>query len=136
VAKLDTSKIPTKKKYNYTKKTGRPLKYTDEYLEKLAKEMIAWFKKKKNWWLKDFSIEKGFCWSRFCEFAEVNKEFSLALELCKQIQESKLVHKSFLPYQDRPAYNALKNVCGWRDQQNIVFDDTQFEITIGGKKKI
>jgi hypothetical protein len=113
-------KIRTSKPKNNGKHPGgAPVKYTPEVLSGIAKEMIVWFKKKRNWWLKDFAIQKGIVWRYVLELANNHQELSDALELCKQIQESKLVHKSFQPYQDRPAAFALKNACGWRDRTDV-----------------
>jgi hypothetical protein len=98
---------------------GRPPTYTKECLDLLAVEMVDWFKKRTNWWLKDFATQKGLVWRYLLELSKNHKELSDALELCKQMQESKLVHKSFLPYQGYPAAFALKNVAGWRDRQDV-----------------
>lgn len=112
---------------------GRPPTYTPEYLSRLAQDMVVWFKKKNNWWLKDFAIKKGFSAVRFSEFAITSKEFSEAYLLCKDIQESKLVHIGFKPYKDRFATFLLKNVAGMRDNQTLQLDEVQFEVLIGKK---
>ena len=132
-------KKPSKKnrpKNNGKHPGGAPPKYTDEVLSKIAKEMLVWFKKKRNWWLKDFAIQKGIVWRYLIELAKEHQELSDALELCKEIQESKLVHKMFLPYQDRPGAFALKNVAGWRDNQDITSGGKAIGgvILIDGKK--
>lgn len=98
---------------------GRPTIYTQEYLEALAAEMIVWFKKKPNWWLKDFAIQHGFAPQRFSEFVKVSTAFSEALSYCNAIQESKLVKKGYQPYKDRFTQFLLKNVCGYRDDKAL-----------------
>ena len=126
-----------KKKKNTPKNNGkhpggRPPKYTPEIIASLGQEMLQWFTdNKKSFWLKDFAIKKGFPSEYFSRFAEQNDEFRHAYIICKDIQESRLVHKGFKPYQDRFTTFVLKNVSGWRDNQTVQLDETQFEILIG-----
>ena len=130
-----SEKKKIKPKNNGKHPGGRPPTYTPEYLSGLSREMLIWFKKSnQRFWLKDFAIERGIPSTRFAEFAATSEEFSKAYNMCKDIQESRIVHKGFRRFQDRFASFALKNVSGWRDQQNITFDDAEFEITIGKKK--
>lgn len=98
---------------------GRPKTYTSEFISALAEEMIEWFGKKPNWWLKDFAIKHRIPPQKFSDFAKQSEEFREALTLCNAMQESKLVHKGFIRFQDRMASFALKNVCGWRDAKDI-----------------
>lgn len=115
---------------------GRPIEYTDERLSSLAKEMLVWFKKKKNWWLKDFAIKNNLCWRSLLQMAEHHQELSDAIELCKEIQESKLVRKGYQAYADRHTAFIMKNICGWRDVQDMKLSAPEgFEITIGKSKE-
>jgi hypothetical protein len=126
---VEFSKVATEN----PRKTGAPKKYTKEFIEQLAPRMIKWFEKKKNWWLKDFAIQQGFNPRRLDEFAASNETFKDAFEMCKAIQESKLVKMGFVAYKDRFAIFLLKNVAGMRDRCDITSEDqkiTAVEITI------
>lgn len=98
---------------------ARPKKYTDEYLEKLADALINWINKPNSFWLKDFAIENGFASQQMTVFSERSEKFSEALKRAKDIQESKLVKMGFnKKYNCTMAIFALKNVAGWRDNEN------------------
>lgn len=110
------------KKRKYEKLFGNHFaqKYTEEYIERLADEMLEWFKKKENIWLKDFSISKMFSQQRISEFAKKNEYFSEIYNICKEMQESKLF-KLGLSKNVNAALPiiALKSNCGWTDRQEI-----------------
>ena len=117
---------------------GRPVKYTPEFIEALAPEMVQWFKKKKNFYLKMFCCEKGFPSNRLSEFAEKSEVFADALRMCKDLQECKLVNKGFQAYKDRFAIFILKNVAGMRDRTDITTGDepiTAVTVTIHKAKR-
>jgi len=119
-------------------KGGMPLKYTPEFIEKLAPEMVTWFRKRKNWWLKSFAIQQGFSPNRLNEFANKSEVFREAMELCKAIQEEKLVNKGFQAYKDRFAIFMLKNVSGYKDRTDITSGDEKIsavEVLIRKSKK-
>ena len=106
------------------RKRGRPTKYTPEVLAKMGEDLIRWFKKPGNIWLKDFAIARGFHWSQFCELAEKSPEFSQALKAAKDMQEAKLFRLGIAKkYSTAMAIFALKNVAGWRDKSEITGAD-------------
>ena len=99
---------------------GRPKKYTTEYVEQLADEMLEWFAQPSNFWLKDFALSKGFHWASFIEVGKKNVKFSDALKRAKDMQESKLAKMGFSKkFNPAMAIFALKNTAGWRDKQEI-----------------
>jgi hypothetical protein len=105
------------------KKVGRPEKYTPEVLAKLGQDLLEWFARKENIWLKDFATLKGFHWAQFSQFASKSDDFSLALKRAKDIQESKLVKLGLSKeVNSSMAIFALKNVSGWRDVQEVRHD--------------
>ena len=108
---------------------ARPKKYTPDYLDKLADELLKWINKPNSFWLKDFAIENGFASQQMTVFADSNEKFSLALKMAKDIQESKLVKMGFnKKYNCTMAIFALKNVAGWRDSKLEDTDLTDTEI--------
>ena len=121
---VDFSKYEGKYKHELNKK------YTKGEIEFLADEMLTWFGYKANelfpnpanLWLRDIAARLGTSWQRFSEFAKKNDYFSWALEICKDIQESKIVKMAIST--DSKAVIAflifsLKNVAKWRDSYDI-----------------
>jgi hypothetical protein len=100
--------------------------WTDSAIERLADEMLVWFQKEENLWLKDFCVEKMVHFQRFAEWANRNGYFAFILSACKIIQESKLVKlglsKNFNV--SMPIF-ALKNVAGWRDVRELTGPEGQ-----------
>jgi hypothetical protein len=94
-------------------------RYSVEEIERIAEEMIEWFKVPQNLWLKDFSIANMFSPQRISEF-EQNEYFAYCHAIAKQMQESKLV-KLGISRKVNPSMPifALKNVAGWKDQQDV-----------------
>jgi hypothetical protein len=94
---------------------------TNKDIEKLADELIEWFKEKDNVYLKNFAVLKGFPASDISKYAKRNKYFEETLALAKDIQEGKLVQKG-LKNEVSSAFVIfmLKNTAGWRDR----FDDS------------
>lgn len=93
-------------------------KYTKQVVENLGKELVEYMQKDNSIWLKDFCIEKGFVSQRLSEFSKQSDVFKEALQLAKDIQESKLVRLG-LSKTSNPAFVifTLKNTSGWRDVQ-------------------
>jgi hypothetical protein len=97
---------------------ARPKKYTTEYLNKLANDLMVFMENEKNYWLKDFCIANKFPSQDLSRFAKENKEFCEALKKAKDLQESKFV-KMGLDKKNNPAFVifALKNIANWRDKR-------------------
>jgi hypothetical protein len=100
--------------------------WTDATIERLADDMLEWFQKKENIWLKDFSVERMVHFQRFDEWADRNGYFGFVFSFCKAMQESKLVRlglsKNFNA--SMPIF-ALKNVAGWRDVRELTGPEGQ-----------
>ena len=110
--------------------TPKPSKYTPEYLTQLASKMLDWFSQEENWWLKDFAIQQKMPWADYCELAKRSVEFSQALKICKDMQESKLLKKGYEPYCAPMSIFALKNVAGWRDKQEVEHSGSIQSVTV------
>lgn len=119
---------------------GRHKTFTEEKINQLADDFLAWtkgkFKTKTLFWFKDWAIESGFCYQRISEFAKENEKFADTLKIVKEMQESILFHAG-TNKNTNPAFIifSLKNVAGWRDvqEQTHIFPDG-VEITIGKSK--
>lgn len=96
-----------------------PSKWTDEVVERIADELVAWFKSSPaNWYLMQFAIEYDYLACYFDDWAHRNEKFNVALKKAKQIQEARLVQLALARKVDTTmAIFALKNVAGWRDKQ-------------------
>jgi len=136
------------KKYNYTKKTGRPSKYNAKY----CKEMIAFFDKKPSYASKvittgrnDYEkIEEKLLpinlptFERFAStldvsvvtldrWAKKHKKFCLAYEKCRELQKDILVANGLSGlYASNFAIFVAKNFTNMKDK-------TETDITSGGK---
>jgi hypothetical protein len=118
------------KKEPYKRRWGNQFtqSYDDDFIEQLADDMLEWFeisdgKKPKNFWLRDFAIQKRIGRQRLSEFAKQNTYFSFVYEICKDLQESYLfkLGMSKSVNAGMPAF-ALKNVAGWRDSFDVGLD--------------
>ena len=127
------------------KKPNSPLrkawnkKYTSDEIERIADDMYVWFQDERNIWLSDFAIFRMISRQRISDFAVKNEYFAYVYDLCKQIQESKLVKIGMSKKANAAmAIFSLKNVAGWRDtieQKNINYnfndlDDKELESKI------
>jgi hypothetical protein len=100
--------------------------WTNSAIERLADEMLEWFRDQDNIWLKDFSVQRMVHFQRFDEWTNRNGYFAFIYSICKSIQESKLV-KLGLSKQfnaSMPIF-ALKNVAGWRDVRELTGPEGQ-----------
>lgn len=105
-----------KAKFNHIKNKH----YTETDIEKLADEMLQWFKQKNNVWLGNFAISKNISRQRISEFANKNEYFEYIYSLCKAIQESKLFELGLSKGNNIAlVIFALKNNCGWKDKQEM-----------------
>lgn len=119
------------------KKVSLRLKWTDDIIEKLADELVAWIQVDSNFWLGFFAFENGFHRNRFSDFAKKNEKFAVALEIAKQGQENKILMAGLKKELDsKLVYSALKNTAGWRDYnfKDEGEDRAIQTIIVGGKE--
>lgn len=103
--------------YDVEGKAGRPQKYSTEYIEQLADELLIWIKIDSNFWLKDFCLEKGIDPRLMSEWAKENERFSEAHSLGKSFQESRIFKGSMLKTFDSGMSKfALTVNHGWIDK--------------------
>jgi len=94
---------------------------TSAELEMLADEMYEWFIQRDNYWLKDFGISRMVSAQRITEYAARSDYFARMLEVCKELQESKLVKRGWSKeYNSAMSIFALKNVAAWRDSTDQI----------------
>lgn len=72
---------------------GRPPKYTIEFIENEAEELMKWLKKGKFTWFERFAIDRGIPLRLFSSWAKENAKFSEAYECAKDIQKALLMEK-------------------------------------------
>ncbi len=111
--------------------------YTEKYLDKLGDALLDWFEQKGNVWLKDFFIEQRIPYSKIIEFKTKSEYFAYVYNVCKDLQESKLVKMGFNPKvkPTMPIF-ALKNVHGWKDSSTgINIEKVEGVVFFNGEEK-
>lgn len=111
--------------------SGRPKKYTDEFIKDLADKMINWFKSDKdNIFLEDFMIEQDL-YSELCSiFAKRNDYFLQSLKRVKAIQKQRILRLGLEGEWDKTlVIFTLKNVSDMRDKKEIEMNSTTQDIT-------
>ena len=99
-------------------KRGRPRKYTERFLRKIAKELFEWLREEDNFYLKGFTFDKPYSFYQLSEWARRSKYFSQALKKAHEIQEYKLVQNATEnKFNSTFVIFTLKNIAGWRDQR-------------------
>lgn len=92
--------------------------YTEEELKQLADQMLEWITsetdgKNMNFWLNDFAAEKKLIPSQLITFASQCPYFAVIYQICKAIQESKLLKMAlYKEVNATPAVFILKTVFG------------------------
>mgnify|MGYP001565159273 CR=1 FL=1 len=101
-------------------KTGRPKKYTDEFLMNESIEMEKFFADESKVFLKEFAIERKYPSYYISIWATENEEFSKTLNRCKDIQEIRILKMGLtLKWNPYMTGLTLKNVAGWRDKTEV-----------------
>lgn len=109
-----------KKKYNYTKKTGRPKEYTDEVISKEAKELLQYVENTELPLIQEFTYNKKYNRAKLSELSNNNIEFRNALDKLKEKQHNTLVSRSLAgDYNPTIAMLLLKNNHGYKDKQDV-----------------
>ncbi len=70
---------------------GRPPKYTEEFINNEADELIKWMQDDKNIFLEKFAYERGYYDELFHQWAKVNDKFSIAFKMFKNKQKYMLM---------------------------------------------
>lgn len=95
---------------------GRPKKYTDKYLRRLAVNLVKYAQKSPIPLKQDFARLNKFSAQRMSEFANNNELFSEALKRFEDIQQYKIIIAGMAgKINTTMAIFTLKNVAGWRD---------------------
>lgn len=99
---------------------GRPVKYTQEFIEAEADALDKWIAKDEHIYLKRFSFQRGYSSQRLSEFASVNERFSEALNRAHEWQEIKLAEGG-LTAEFNPGFTkfVLARTHGWTDQTMV-----------------
>jgi hypothetical protein len=75
---------------NY-KPLGRPLKLTEEYIIQEGEAFKAFMGKADSVFIKQFSVQRGYCFQTITEMAKLSLYFADILNYAKEWQESKLI---------------------------------------------
>ena len=110
-------------------KMGRPLKYTQEYIEKEADIMTDWFKIPGNIYFIDFVVDREYGPEYISIFSKENHKFSQACARAKLRQESHLMKAGLSrTYDSSFCKFTMQNVCKWSDKQTVVHETTESAI--------
>lgn len=121
------------KKYNYTRKTGRPTKYKPEYCQKiieffdvplleLYKDNLGLTKEKPTSlkFLFEFAKSIGVNDDTLNEWSHKHVEFSAALKAVEKLRERHLVNNALEGRYNSTAFIfTMKNILGWRDKSEV-----------------
>ena len=110
--------------YNTKGEGGRPVIYTEEFINKEADELLKWLKDEENKCLffDEFAYQRDYHRRRLNEFAEINERFSHAFEKAKEWQKFKLAKGALTrDYDSGFTKFIMARVCGpeWRDTKDI-----------------
>ena|SRR5271167_4373417 len=109
--------------YNKNGEGGRPIKYTDEFIENEAEEFLKWMNKPESIWYETFATERGYHPEQFTLWAKSNKRFSEAYKYSQGWQKQKLLCGSLLnKYNSNITKLILANTIGWTDKQQVSGD--------------
>jgi len=103
--------------YNVNGEGGRPRKYTIEFIEKEAEDMLEWIKKPGSIYYKEFALERGYSPQRFHEFRKLSDRFAEVFETISEWQETKLLKGGLLnEFNATMTKYAMSNICGWSER--------------------
>ena len=105
------------KAYNEDGEGGRPVKYTDEFIQNEAEAFEKWMKLPGSIYFKRFAFDRGYSPQRLSEFAEQNKRFSEVYLRAKEWQEIRLAEGGLTSeFNSGFCKFVMGNVCGWVDK--------------------
>ena len=103
--------------YNTQGEGGRPLRYTQEFIENEAAEFEEWMKHPESIYFKRFAINRGYHPNRLAEFADQNERFSGVYAQAKAWQEVRLAEGGLTnEFNSGFCKFVMGNVCGWVDK--------------------
>lgn len=103
--------------YNKNGEGGRPVKYTQEFLDELAIQLDTWINNEKNLWIKTFFTERYIPVQLTQELCSRSIRFSEAYERAKVIQEARIFSKALeKKYDGTMARFGLMNNHGWSEK--------------------
>lgn len=82
--------------YNVNGEGGRPEKYTKEFIEKEADELLKWVKEGKFIWFEEFTEDREYNANLMSLWAQTNDRFSVAYNKAKEKQKNMLVKGGLL----------------------------------------
>ncbi len=104
-------------------KTGRPKKYTTEFVEVEAETLLVFIEAEPIPFKTKFAAKRGYPSENLSRWAKENDEFYQALKRLEDVQEYKLVNAMLMKKVDvTAAIFTLKNVAGWRDKRSTEHD--------------
>ena len=99
---------------------GRPKKYTDKWINKMAVKLLHYAQGHPLPLKQDFASQNKFASEMMSRFASSNDKFHQALKRFEDIQQKKIISAAMLNKINTTfAIFTLKNVAGWRDVQEI-----------------
>jgi hypothetical protein len=103
--------------YNVNGEGGRPVKYTDEFLDELANQLDTWINNEKNLWIKNFFTDRYIPVQIPEELCSRSKRFSEAYARAKILQESRIYNRALeRKYDGTMARFGLMNNHGWAEK--------------------
>jgi hypothetical protein len=106
------------KAYNKQGEGGRPVKYSQDFVEREADAFEEWMEHSDNLYFKRFALDRGYHPNQLSIWAKENDRFSCVYEKAQAWQEVRLVEGGL-----RSEFNAgfckfvMGNTCGWVERK-------------------
>lgn len=116
---------------------GRPLKYTDEWIDNEADILLEWIKKDEGVYIGSFAVERGYCRQNLSEFAQKSSKFSDAMERARLWQEDKFIRNGLTKEWDGAHVRyVMARVCGdiWKASYDKEDSDRDVTLNVTIKK--
>jgi len=119
---------------------GRPKEWTDEKIEKIAKDMWKWFNENpegiNSYMLKSYYVKKGIPAQYISEFSKRNEYFSETIKRIQDLLEVRINEGALTgKIKEASAIFNLKCNYGWVDRQEINHTGENINININAKGK-
>jgi hypothetical protein len=113
---------------------GRPSEYKPEYCQDIKQFFDLKRIEGMPPWLDDYAEKIGVSHQTLLTWTKANSEFLEAYSYCKKIQENMIAENALIgKFNASFAFNALKNVAGWRDHNDLNIggqQDNRLEISV------
>lgn len=103
---------------NNVKLSGRPPRFTKEFIENEAVEFLKWTQLPDSVYFKEFALKRGYSPKQFSEWSESNEIFREAYHRVREWQETRIAKGALVnEFNSNFSKFFMSNVCAWADRQ-------------------